>query len=106
MRRDRSAFAGDLRRDSLRKLAQRAIVDQQVGFGLSEHIDKARRNNQTFGVDYPLRVNAFEPSDGSDVIATNSNVAGHPGISRAVNNRAILDKYIVFVAGGLARLRS
>ena len=105
LRRYRSTFPGNLRRDSLRELTQRAIVDQQIRLGLPQHIYKARRNNQTFGIDHALRVNSIELSDCSNAISTNGDIAGHPWISRAVNNRAVFDQHIVFLAGELAGLQ-
>jgi len=53
---------------------------------LSEHVDEARRNDQSRGVNRANGVRAIEFSDRHDAIAAQSNIPENPRISGAVND--------------------
>src|SRR6202451_4202022 len=99
LRSDRCAFTSNFTGDSLGKLADGTVVDQQGIFGLSEHVDEAGGNPQTLSVDYLFGVSVIELSDGRDLLAANGNVTGDPGIAGAVDDRAVLDDYVVITVG-------
>src|SRR6202030_3265360 len=95
LRRNRSSLTGDLRRDSLRELAQRAIVDQQGPFRLPQHIDETGRNNQSLCIYYPLSARTVYLSERCNTISANSQIAGDPWISRAIDNPSVPDHHVV-----------
>src|SRR5690348_15843306 len=95
LRGDGPAFAGNLTGDSLRKLAEGTIIDEERRFGLSEHVEEARRNNLPSGIDDSRGRGSFEIANRRDSISANADIADVPGISRAVVDAAILDELIV-----------
>jgi len=78
----RSAFPGNFCRDPLCQLADRAIVNQKVGFRLPQHVNEARRDDQAFRINHALRVRAIKFPDGSNAVAENRYVAGNPRIAQ------------------------
>src|SRR5687768_5214373 len=52
-RSDRLTFAGDFCRHSLHDFTHRARIDEEIRFRLPQHVDKARRNDETSSVDDP-----------------------------------------------------
>jgi hypothetical protein len=88
LRGDGIAFTRDFRSDSLRELAEGAIVDEQSHLGLAQHVDKTGSDDLPRGVDYLGCARIGQISDGFDPIAAYSDVGG---IAAAIEDVPILD---------------
>ena len=96
---DGVAFAGDLGSDALRQLADRLLVDEQVGFRLAEHVDEAGRDDQTFGVDGALGdQRGISLAHECHAISDDADVGVDPGIAAAIDDAAIADEVVEFLA--------
>ena len=93
-RRDRTAFAGDLRRDPLENLGRQMRIHQNRQLGLPQHVDEPRRHHHPVRVDCRLRPVFRDLSDGRDSSVSNRNVARIPGRSSTVDNAPIMDYHI------------
>jgi hypothetical protein len=96
--RDRLAFACDLGSHTLRKLANRLLVDQKIRLRLTEHIDKTRHDDEASSIDGALsgdRRVSF--SDKSDSVGDDPDVGVDPWISRAIYDPAVTDEHIVLL---------
>ena len=93
--RDGFALARDLRRDSLEDLRRYVRIHEQGEFGLTEHVDKPRRNDPPRGVDSPIRRGFVELADGGDASRANADVGSKPGGAGAVDDSAVLDDQVV-----------
>ena len=97
-RRDRVAFAGDLRGDALCQLADRLLVDEQVHFRLAEHVNEAGRDDQAGGVNGALgRDGRVGLADESNAIADDAHIRINPGIAAAIHHAAIADERVVLL---------
>src|SRR6266566_164519 len=95
LRSNRSALTSDFSCYALRKLAQRAVVDEQIEFRLTEHVDKARRDNQARSIDDTIGLSIVKLANGGDAVAANRYVAGSPWISRSIDDPSVLNDHIV-----------
>ena len=94
-RRDRLAFARDLRRDALRDLGRRAAVDQDVVLRLSEQVDEPGRDDEARGVDRALSRRAAEPADRRDLPAAHPDVRREPGSPGPVDDAGVDEQDVV-----------
>ena len=93
--RDGVAFAGDLRGDALRQLADRLLVDEQVDLRLAEHVDEAGSDDQAGGVDGALgRQRSIGLADEGNAIADDADVGVNPRIAAAIDHAAVADEVI------------
>jgi len=91
LRCDRRALAGDLRRDALMDLRRQARVDQDRQLGLAEHVDEARGDDPTRGVDGALARSRAQGTDGGDAAVADADVAGNPRRAGAVDDAPVRD---------------
>src|SRR5581483_2789785 len=97
-RRDRVAFAGDLGRNALRELAHGAVVNEQVGLRLAEHVNEARRDDEAARLDNARRGCALRrAADEGDLVAADADVAVEPWVAGAVYDATVADKDVVLL---------
>ena len=78
-RRDGFTLAGDLGGYAHHYLAHRARIDEQISFRLTEHIDKARRHDQTGGVNLARGAGVFQRANSHDAIAFDCEISAVTG---------------------------
>ena len=100
LRRDGAPFAGNFRGDSLRELAERAIVEQQRDFRLPEHIDETRRDDAALRIDFTLGVCVMQIANRRDASAAHGDISGKPRVPSAIDDVAVADEQIISSAGG------
>ena len=93
-RRDRLAFAGDLSRHTHHHFAHRAWIDQQVRFRLAQHVDEARRDDETLRVDRARRGGLRQLADTHDAIAFDRDIGDVSCASGAVDDASVSDQEI------------
>ncbi len=72
----------------MRDLRRRAAIHEDEVFGLAEHVDEARSDDQFADVDARTRRRGAEVADGGDAIAVDGKVGAHPRGAGAVNEPA------------------
>ena len=97
-RRDRFAFAGDLRGHALGQFADRLLVDQQVELRLPQHVDEAGRDDESGGIDGALGSHARTGmADKRDTIPDNAHVGIGPRISAAIDDAAGTNEHVILL---------
>ena len=72
--RDRLAFASDFCGNALHYLTHRPRINQDIAFGLTQHVDKTRRDYQAARIDYALTCGSFQVANASNTIAFDGDV--------------------------------
>ena len=91
LRRDRTAFASNLRSDALVNLRRQARIDQDGQLRLAQHVDEARSHDHAVCVDGSIALRIAEISDGRDLAGANPHVARIPRRSGAIDDVAVGD---------------
>jgi hypothetical protein len=92
---DRGAFAGDFRCHPLRDFTGRAIVDQNIEFGLALDVNETGSSNKPSGVHPFGGGGLLEISDSRDTVVDNPDVPDEPGRTAAVHNASARQNEIV-----------
>ena len=102
LRRNRCAFACDLSGDALGQLAERPVVDQQRHFGLPQHVNETRGDDQTRSINRAFRRGSTQISACRNPLTFNRDVTRNPGIPRAIDDSPIANDYVI---RGVSRIR-
>ena len=94
-------FTRDLRRNALRKLADRSFVDQQILLGLPKHVDESWSNNQATSINRALGFYLGSGvSNEGDAITDNSKISVKPWIAAAIDDFAVANEHVVLLREG------
>ena len=94
----RFTFAGYFRGDALGQLADGAPVNQQICFGLSQHVNESGSNDQAGSIDRALRFYIVgSMADESNAIADDSQIGIEPRIAGAIDNLSIANQGVVLL---------
>jgi hypothetical protein len=93
-RSNRIALAGNFRSDPLENLRRQARVDQNRELRLSEHVDKARRDDLAARVNRALARCGRQIANGRDLPVANAYICGVPGGPGSVDNVTASDDEI------------
>src|SRR5581483_4978870 len=94
-RRDGSTLAGDFGGNALSEFADGLLVDEEVEFGLAEHVDEAGGHDQAARVNDTLRLHLIGGfADERDLVTDNPDIGVLPGIAAAIHNFAIADENV------------
>ena len=97
-RRDRLAFAGDLRGHALGQFADRLLVHQQIELRLPQHVDETRRDDESGGIDGALGRHARTGmANEGNAITDDANVGIGPWIAAAIDDASVADEHVVLL---------
>ena len=71
--------------NALSDLAQRTAIDNQRSLRVREHVDEARRDGESFGIDDNWRRGPAQIADGGDAIAFDA----HVGFARCASSAVV-----------------
>jgi hypothetical protein len=84
----RVASPRDFGGDALKNLGGQPRVDQNGEFGLTQHVDEARRDDFAGGIDAPSRLSGAQVADGRNTPVSNADVSRVPRRTRAIDDVA------------------
>ena len=91
LRRDRAAFASNLRGDALVNLRRQSGFDEDGQLRLAQHVDEARSHDHAAGVDGSIPWSSSKIPNGRNFSGANPDVARIPRRSGAIDDVAICD---------------
>ena len=91
----KAAVSPDLRRDALTDLALPPGVHEELDIGVTVGIDEARGHGHPPGVDDPGRLGGiYVRGEGLDLVVSDGDIEGLPGIAQAVVDRPSFYQYV------------
>ena len=90
-RRNGAALACHFGGNALKDLRRQVRIDQDGHLRLPEHVDEARRDDATFGIDATGRRGASEVADSGYPSVADADIAGKPGRSGSVDDPSVFD---------------
>ena len=89
-----ATISGDDRRNAVAHEILRFGQLVKIGIRVRMHVDKARRDDEIFGVDLMIRSRIMQIAESSDTVAVNPDIAVKPVISRAIDDLAVANDQV------------